>query len=284
MLALKLLDIATEIIFLENDVLPIHSSLKSFVVPANEFARDGCLHINLVADPFKINDSVQPVKFRDSSIAMFDTGYGALFTYPIGQFIANRNFTQVQLWSPYDRQISLRRDGVPSFDGNPGLRVILWARATIEGYCYLHGALNVIDGKYVVFLGDSGVGKTTLSNLACDCGGTCLTEEDPFMAWKDKVPIVHGTPWPGPKGPDVPKSGELAALFFLRHADENRVQRINHALASRRLLHNSRIFKWLPKEIPKAIELLDTVAQSVPAYDFSFVPNHSAIEELRKVL
>ena len=280
---LNILDIVIRIRFLEKDVLPIHDSLQSFV-PVNEFTENESLNIDLVAAPFEFKNAVQPVKFRGSSIAMFDTGERVLFTYRHGQFIANRNFTQVQLWSPYDREVSLERDGVPSFDGNPGLRIILWARAAIEGYCYLHGALNVINDKYVLFLGDSGVGKTTLSNLACDLGGSCLTEEDPFLAWKKNAPIVYGTPWPGPKGPDVPKSGELAALFFLRHADENRLQLLDHALASRRLLHNSRIFKWLPSEMPKAIELLDTVSRSVPAYDFGFVPDHSAIDAIRKVL
>lgn len=283
MLTLKIIDTVIKIRCFESDMLPIHDSLKSYV-QNNEYTNDRSLNLELVSAPFKIDGSKEPVRFKDSTIAMFDTGDGALFTYPIGQFAANRNFTIVQLYSPHDREISLQRDGFPNFNGDPGLRLILWARAAIEGYCYIHGALNVLDGKYILFLGDSGVGKTTLSNLACDLGGTCLTEEDPFLAWKNNAPIVYGTPWPGAKGPDVPQSGELTALFFLRHADENRLQRLDYALASRRLLHNSRIFKWLPREIPKAIELLDTVARSVPAYDFGFVPNNSAIDEIRKVL
>jgi len=283
MLTLKILDIIIKIRCLESEMLPIHDYLESYV-QNNEHTNDKSLNLELVSAPFKIDGSMQPVRFKDSTIAMFDTGDGASFTYPIGQFAANRNFTKVQLYSPYDREISLQRDGFPNFNGDPGLRLILWARAAIEGYCYIHGALNVLDGKYILFLGDSGVGKTTLSNLACDHGGSCLTEEDPFLAWKERAPIVYGTPWSGLKGPDVPKSGKLAALFFLRHANDNRLQRLDHALASRRLLHNSRIFKWLPRETPKAIELLDTVARSVPAYDFGFVPNHYAIEEIRKVL
>jgi hypothetical protein len=148
----------------------------------------------------------------------------------------------------------------------------------------MHGALNVLDGKYILFMGDSGVGKTTLSGLACERGATCLTEEDPFLAWKNNTPIAYGTPWPGIKGPDVAKSGKLAALFFLRHAPENQMTRLDKAGAGRSLLHNARIFKWLPQAIPDAIELIDKVVGSVPAYDFGFVPDQSAIEEIRKVL
>lgn len=281
MLSVHILDLLIKVVFLENRVLPVHASLKRFAV-THETVGGADFYIHLVADPFRSAPLFQ-AQFTGSSLET-NASDGMLFSFSTGQFVADRKFSRVQLWSPYDREISLQRDGFPNFNGDPGLRLILWGKAAVAGCCYLHGALNVLDGKYILFMGDSGVGKTTLSRLACDLGGSCLTEEDPFLAWKKNTPIVYGTPWPGSMGPDVPKSGELAALFFLRHASKNSLQRLDHALASRRLLHNARIFKWLPHTIPKAIELLDTVSRSVPAYDFGFVPDYSAIEAIRKVL
>lgn len=279
MLTLKFFDLLVNIDFQENSTLPIHALLQQYV--SHEIAQAADLMIHVVQNP--IHQKQWP-HYSGSPFEKIETDDGILFMYKSGQFAADRAFTKVQLWSPYDRKISLQRDGFPNFNGDPGLRLILWARAAIDGCCYLHGALNVLDDKYILFLGDSGVGKTTLSRLACNLGGSCLTEENPFLGWKDNSPIAYGTPWPGPMGPDVPKSGEIAALFFLRHAAENSLQRLDHALASRRLLHNARIFRWLPHTVPKAIDLLNTVSRSVAAYDFGFVPDHSAIEAIRKVL
>lgn len=283
---LRILDIGIKLQFDSNCCLPINDSLKKFV----RVSEENCLssiRINFVEEPLLFrgtNENLSQTWNGNSSISMHEAEGGVVLKYGSGQFHADPEFTHVRVWSPYDREISIQRDGFPNFNGDPALRLILWGYASMKNFCYLHGALNVLDGQYILFMGKSGVGKTTLSNLACELGATCLTEEDPFLSWKEGKPFVYGTPWPGAKGPENQTSGKLAAVFFLRHAQKNQINRLNSNFAGRNLLQNTRVFKWLPQVVPNAIELIDKVSKSVPSYDFGFVPDRRAIDVIRSVL
>ncbi len=221
--------------------------------------------------------ALQPV----GQMHMSRQGENLLFTCPIGQFLANHDFTRIWLWSPYDSSICVDEG---EYDGYPFLELILWGRLSLIGACFLHGAIVVVDGRYVLLLGDSGVGKSTLSGLAVQKGFTRLTDENPFLTWQQDGPWVHPAPWPGITGASAPACGPLDAIFFLRHAPENSLQRLPLPDAARRLLGNARMFNWLPATIPAAVELLDKTLSRVPVYDFGFVPEMSAIEAIREVL
>lgn len=171
------------------------------------------------------------------------------------------------------------------FVGRPWLLLALWGHLAGRGGAYLHGSLCVLDGLYVLFLGDSGVGKSTLSTLVLEAGGACLTDENPFVTRDaDGRPRAHATPWPGPRGPEVPLSGALDAVFFLRHAPADEARELSGAEAGRRLLANARYFHWDPATIPATVETLDGITLEVPAFDLGFVPRPSAVETVRSAL
>ena len=79
----------------------------------------------------------------------------------------------------------LARPGFGSFDvrvyeGGPGkspttdpryLLPVVWGYLAHHGGALLHGAVYVIDGHFLMALGDSGVGKSTLGRLVADGGG-----------------------------------------------------------------------------------------------------------------
>jgi len=148
----------------------------------------------------------------------------------------------------------------------------------------MHGALVVIEDKYVLLMGDSGTGKTTLSKLAVEMGYTSLTDENPYLHLNKGNVSIHTTPWPGSLGPAKPRKGPLAAVCVVRHSSKNEIKKLSLKQASRSLLHNSRTFNWLPETIPTAINILDHTAHKVPVYDFGFLPSKSAVEALRERL
>lgn len=157
----------------------------------------------------------------------------------------------------------------------------LWGYLTLRGGAYLHGAFCVMGGRYVLFLGDSGVGKSTLSGLVVAAGGSCLTDEHPFVTVNEgERHFIHGTPRPGVKGPPVPISGDLDAVFFIRHAPANEIRRLTPSQAGRRLLGNARFFHWLPATIPETVKTLDKIARYAPVYDLGFVLDSTVVELL----
>lgn len=192
-----------------------------------------------------------------------------------GIAVANPELSVWQCW---------RRPNEPFIDvvaGNRGLMLALWGYLALRGGTYLHGAVCVMEGRYMLVLGDSGVGKSTLSGLVLAAGGSCLTDEHPFVTvGEGERPFVHGSLRPGVKGPLVPLSAPLDAVFFLRHAPANEIQRLSLSYAGRRFLGNTRFFHWLPATIPETFNTLDKIARQVPVYDFGFVPDLSAVELL----
>ena len=170
------------------------------------------------------------------------------------------------------------------FDGRPFLQFALWGYLSRHGGARMHGALCVVDGHFVMLLGDAETGKTTLSNLLVDSGYVCLTDEHAALTWSKGAAWAHGTPWPGIAGPVGDLSGPLAAIFLLRQAPEDALDRARPAVGAEVLLRNTRFFLWDPTTKLPTIDLVDRAARSVPVYDFGFAPTPEAVGALRGVL
>lgn len=169
------------------------------------------------------------------------------------------------------------------FDGQPWLMLALWGYHACRGGLFLHGACCEFEGRRVLLLGKPQVGKSTLSRLLVDAGGACLTDEYPFVTRETDGFVAHGTPWPGRQGAPASPSGPLAAIFFLRQAPANELQRLDRREAIRRLLANHRFFRWAPETHPPAFEQLAALATAVPVWDYGFAPTPAAVAALAAV-
>ena len=169
-------------------------------------------------------------------------------------------------------------------DGRPWLMLAVWGLVAQNGGAFLHGGICVIGGKYFLLLGESGAGKSTLSRLVVDSGASCLTDENPFVTEDAGRLLVHGSPWPGLRGADVPLHGRLSGVFFLRHANSNVARQMSEAEAGLRLLDNARFFTFEPDFTPLTVAMLDRIATTVPVFDFGFVPTLPAVDVLRSCL
>lgn len=257
--------------------LPFSHRLTDFKI-STEFEYGDSIDISFIDDCPDPRHYKQRVIDRQIIAEILPQGDEMLFSCHTGQFLAQKEFTQVLLWAPFEKEI------YDDYDGYPLLQIILWGRVSIRGGCYMHGAIVVIDDKYILLLGDSGAGKSTLCNLIVDQGYTSLTEENPFLTWKEDSPWVHSSPWYGLCGQKQPVSGKLSAIFFLRHSNENDVRKLSPSEAGRSLIGNARMFKWLPNTIPDSVDLLDNTIKRVPVYDFGFVPDKDAVETLKEFI
>lgn len=227
-----------------------------------------------------------PGFFNASSSEIYASGTSAT-SYPEGvlfrrhkaKFLASHDFLKGCVYQ--STRIVANLD---SYEGSPWLILFLWGWISTHRGILHHGALVSIDGLLVLFLGPSGAGKTTLSKIVVEAGGSCITEENPVITVNDNIPLVHGTPWPGSFGPVTQQSGPISAIFFLRHSIENSLTLLSQQEAARRMINNARFFSWLPNTIPDCIEIIHQTISSTPVYDFGFEPKASALKSIQRVL
>lgn len=245
----------------------------------DRYLGDSQINLSYLAHGFK--DKTLPViPVSNSGTRAVEVADGMLFQRLEGRMLACEAFGRCSI----DSNFKKRDSGSRLFDGLPWVLLALWGWISIRGGALLHGSLACIDNKLVLFLGNSGAGKTTLSKIAVAAGHSCLTEENPVLTIKDGLPLVHGTPWPGVLGDPSCLSGKLEAIFFLRHAQKNELLSLVAKDAGRRILNHTRFFNWLPRTIPSTIETLDKTIASIPAYDLGFRPEPSVIDKILRVL
>lgn len=160
----------------------------------------------------------------------------------------------------------------------------LWGYLAHRNGLLLHGACCDLDGRRILLLGPSQVGKSTLAGLIVAAGGTCLTDEYPFVSACDGALLAHASPWPGMSDGRSPLSRPLHAIFFLHQLPRNELSPLPVSAAVRRLIENNRFFTWSPRTLPVAFDLIDQLASQVPIFDFGFLPEQSAVESLREGL
>ncbi|WP_167495917.1 hypothetical protein [Desulfosediminicola ganghwensis] len=202
-------------------------------------------------------------------------------------FIGRKQFTNCRIWCLSPDYLNPK---VPYLKNCGWPLLALWGYFSVHGKgVLLHGALIELDGKHLLLLGDSGVGKTTLSRMAVAAGGTCLTDENPFLSGGPGKPRVYGGPWYSDRSllPDKPVTTAtgprlLDAILLLHHAPQNTLDRLSIQTAVFAVLQNTRTFNWLPGTIYKAMGHVEDAVQATPVYSYGFLPDISAIHHLQR--
>jgi hypothetical protein len=146
----------------------------------------------------------------------------------------------------------------------------------------LHGCGIEKDGEGILFIGESGAGKSTIANLWNQDGGIEILSDDRVIVRKSGNDFrIYGTPWHGESQFVSPRGVPLKKIFFLRHAEENYIQPLNGAATVRQLLQCSFPPFWDAEGMEFALELFSQLAAMMPCYDFSFTPDKRAIEYIK---
>lgn len=137
----------------------------------------------------------------------------------------------------------------------------------------LHAAGGSIDGRGVLFAGQSGAGKSTVSRLLGNGKGARFLSDDRIMIRRfgGKL-IMYGTPWPGDAGIAVNESVPLKAICFLRHADGTSLRALKPEEVLHRLLPVASIPWYEGALTEKALNLCEFLIERYPAYELAFRP------------
>lgn len=154
---------------------------------------------------------------------------------------------------------------------------------------FAHGALIDIPGfGGVMFIGDSGVGKTTQAVLwEQHRGAEIINGDKVYLGLREDVPgqvVAYGSPWKGSSPYCVNKRVPLRAIVSLYRSETSAVRRLNELECMQ--VYLPRIFMpgWDDALTGKVMETFDEMMPLVPVYKMSCAPNETAVMMLEREL
>jgi hypothetical protein len=140
-------------------------------------------------------------------------------------------------------------------------------------------------GRGILFVGQSGAGKTTMSRLWEAEPGVEILSDDRIVlrSVEDGQYHMYGTPWHGEAELSSPEKAPLAAIFFLRHGERNQLRDLNRAEACARLFSCSFPTYYDAAGLDFTLQFFEKLTSAVPCRELSFVPEREAVELLRRL-
>src|SRR3984885_14644302 len=160
--------------------------------------------------------------------------------------------------------------------------LLITHRLTIENALELHGC-GVVGPEAVsnLFIGHSGAGKSTTSRLWADLPDVRILSDDRIILRKDSDQFVmYGTPCNGEAAFALPERAPLQRVCVLEHGHGNVLTRLSPSQAVAELFARSFVPMHRHEYVESALEFLQSVAESVPCYRYSFEPDPRAVEKI----
>ncbi len=146
----------------------------------------------------------------------------------------------------------------------------------------LHSALVSIGGEGLLFSGTSGSGKSTISSLWLqEPDAEVLTDERVIIRETDAGLMAWGTPWHGTAGIHKNRGAPVSRIFFLRHGPENHISRLTAVDAASRLMVRCFPTFWHREGMAFSLGLCGLIAQTVEAFELSFLPDGDVVEFIK---
>ncbi|MBP5190078.1 MAG: hypothetical protein J6031_04110 [Bacteroidales bacterium] len=176
-------------------------------------------------------------------------------------------------------------------DNTSALRFSLWFAVGMLGACssftFVHSSVVVHNGRAVLFLGESGTGKSTHTRLWLNniVDSHLLNDDSPILTIEQGRPYVYGSPWSGKTPCYVARRFPLKAVVRLSQAPQNTMSRLSipQAFAA---LHPS-LPPVLMQDTHFADSLLDMISDTisaVPSYHLACLPDADAARLSRNTI
>lgn len=155
--------------------------------------------------------------------------------------------------------------------------------ALLKG-CFFHSSGLVTDGKGLMFLGHSGVGKSTIAKMLIKEGAKLLCDDRILVRTGNKPITLYGN-WHHGELPEVSSaSAPLAAMFFLEQANDNSIIEISKSLEKLDrilpvLIHSVTTEKWWSD----TLSTIDDIIQNIPMYLLRFDKSGEIVPLLRNL-
>ncbi len=141
------------------------------------------------------------------------------------------------------------------------------------------------NGRGIVFIGHSGVGKTTQVGLWSQEPGVIAMNDDRIAVRVEACgPRCYSTPWGGAANVARNHAAPLAALMVLEQAPGNAIQVLTPAVAASLLAARAFLPYWDTALMQRALSNLDAIVGGVPVYRLRCRLERAVIPLVRSIL
>lgn len=169
-------------------------------------------------------------------------------------------------------------DRIDAFVLNNFLMMTYAFSSASEKTLMIHASVIRNDGKGYLFLGKSGTGKSTHSNLWLNYidGSDLLNDDNPIVRVQNGAVNVYGSPWSG-KTPcyrnlEVP----VKAFVKLRQAPENKIERLKPLVGFATILSSCSVMKWDKRVYDGICDTVSEVSMAVSVFQLDCLPDEAA--------
>ena len=183
------------------------------------------------------------------------------------------------------------RDGTILLSNPVHLKFALWMIFGFRGIprklSAIHSSVIVYNKSAVLFLGESGTGKSTHTRLWLENipGSTLLNDDSPILSIEEGMPYVHGSPWSGKGQKYLNESYPLKAVVRIRQNSSNKIQKLN-TLESFGALYPSFPPAYLKDSFFEGhiCEMISDIITTTPVYHLYCLPDSDAALLVKETL
>ncbi len=137
----------------------------------------------------------------------------------------------------------------------------------------------------LLFSGPSGSGKSTQAKLWCNSEAAEMINDDkPILFRKEGCWFAYGSPYAGSSHYYVNDFCVVQAIIFVKKAENSTIRRLSLTEAIQRIYANLTINAWNREFVVQALDAAMKMAEEIPVYELNCLPDHSAVDILKKQL
>lgn len=155
---------------------------------------------------------------------------------------------------------------------------IFYMNIIYENTILLHSSLISHQNQGIMFLGPSGIGKTTQAELWQKYRSSLIINGDiVFVQEIDSGFLGWGTPWHGSSPYCENTSVPLKAMIVLKQSDQNSIRELTGFEKVTEVSNSVFYPQWLENGMELCLETLDHLLTSIPVYELRCRPDEDAV-------
>lgn len=146
----------------------------------------------------------------------------------------------------------------------------------------VHASGMEINGEGVLFMGKSGAGKSTITNIFLTDGNNKVLNDDRIIIRNiNNQFLIYGTPWHGDIKECSGQKTPLKKIYFIKHGKENRVRELTSIEKVSRLIVFGFTTLWDKEGMRFSLDFCSKISEAVPMYELEFLPDESVISFIK---